>query len=134
METLMSLGRTENSKQNEFLMDIRKVGMSIVFGECDPDIFSAVFEEYLDYVSKPSEYLQAIKEIYNKIAMGKCTPDDLLLRMGAFTKTIEYEEPEVEYDCLDIDEDDDDDDIECFEIDEDTAQMLINILEKLSEE
>lgn len=142
MRNLMSLGRTENKKQNEYLIDIRDVGMSIVFGEADADAFSLRFEKYLDYVEKPSEYLKTIKEVYNMIHQGECSPDDLLLKMGKHTKEIKYEEPELDI-CDVIDYLDDEDDIPelidehnvaCLEIDEDTAQMLINILDKLSEE
>ena len=152
MKNLMNLGRTENVKQVEYLNDIRDVGMSIVFGECNADVFSLTFEKYLDYVEKPSEYLKTIKEVYNMILVGECTPDDLLLKMGKHTKEIEYEEPEIEYgvpldelDELDLTDDeldarygccplDDDDDIECVEISDETAEQLIKILSKLCEE
>ena len=147
MDNLMNLGKTENSKQVEYLNDIRDVGMSIVFGECNPDAFSVRFEKYLDYVEKPSEYLQTIKEVYNMMFKGECTPDDLLLKMGRYTKTIEYEDPVIEYDCLcDIEDDDcdcedielldllDDEDTVVLDIDEDTANKLVEILSKLSEE
>ena len=97
MKSLMNLGRTENIKQVEYLNDIRDVGMSIVFGECDADVFSLTFEKYLDYVEKPSEYLKTIKEVYNMILREECSPDDLLLKMGKHTKEIEYEE--VHYDA-----------------------------------
>lgn len=132
---MKDLGRTENVKQVEYLSDIRDVGMSIVFGECDADAFSSRFEKYLDYVEKPSEYLQTVKKVYNMILKEECTPDDLLLIMGKYTKTIEYEEPEVEY-SLPIDEfdDDDDDDIECIELSDDATEVLLKILNKLSEE
>lgn len=155
MKNLMNLGRTENSKQVEYLNDIRDVGMSIVFGECNADAFSERFEKYLDYVEKPSEYLQTIKEVYNMIFSEKCTPDDLLLKMGKYTKTIEYEEPEIEfnnpideldeldlteneldarYGCCSLDEDDDNDDIECIELSDEATEVLLKILSKLSEE
>ena len=156
MKNLMNLGRTENVKQVEYLSDIRNVGMSIVFGECDADVFSLTFEKYLDYVEKPTEYLKTIKEVYNMILIGECTPDDLLLKMGKHTKEIEYEEPEVDYgipldnlddlDELDLTDDelnarygccpfdDDDDDIECIELSEEAAKHLVKILSKLSEE
>lgn len=147
MKNLMNLGRTENSKQVEYLNDIRDVGMSIVFGECDADAFSLTFEKYLDYIEKPSEYLQTIKKVYNMIHVGECTPDDLLMIMGKYTKSIEYEEPEIEYDCLcDIEDDDcdcedielldllDDEDTVVLDIDEETANKLVEILSKLSEE
>ena len=156
MKDLMNLGKTENRKQVEYLNDIRDVGMSIVFGECDANNFSMVFEEYLDYVQKPSEYLQTIKEVYNMIYAGECTPDDLLLKMGKYTKTIEYEEPEIQcgipvdeldeldltedeldarYGCCSLDDDDDDDiDIECIELSDEATEALLKILSKLSEE
>ena len=155
MKNLMNLGRTENSKQVEYLNDIRDVGMSIVFGECNADVFSERFEKYLDYVEKPSEYLQTIKEVYNMMFKGECTPDDLLLKMGRYTKTIEYEEPEIEFDnpideldeldltedeldarygCCSLDDDDDDDDVECIELSDEATEVLLKILSKLSEE
>ena len=155
MKNLMNLGRTENSKQVEYLNDIRDVGMSIVFGECDADAFSLTFEKYLDYIEKPSEYLQTIKKVYNMIHVGECTPDDLLMIMGKYTKSIEYEEPEIEfgipaneldeldltedeldarYGCCSLDDDDDDDDIECIELSDEAAEALLRILSKLSEE
>lgn len=147
MRDLMNLGRTENSKQVEYLMDIRNVGMSIVFGECDADAFSMTFEKYLDYVSKPTEYLATIKEVYNMIIREECSPDDLLLKMGKHTKKIEYEEPEINLDCLcyeddeeDEDEDDiladllDESDIEVVELSDETAEKLVEILSKLCEE
>ena len=82
------------------------------------------------------------------------TPDDLLLIMGKYTKTIEYEEPEIElsisadeldeldltedeldarYGCCSLD-DDDDDDIECVELSDEATEALLRILSKLSEE
>lgn len=135
---LMNLGRTENSKQAEFLNDIRDIGMSIVFGECDADVFSATFEEYLDYVEKPSEYLQTIKKVYNMIHSNECTPDDLLLIMGKYTKTIEYEEPEIEFeipvdefDEFDLTEDEFDEEYGCCSLD---AKTVLRILSKLYEE
>lgn len=155
MKNLMNLGRTENSKQVEYLNDIRNVGMSIVFGECDADAFSLTFEKYLDYVQKPSEFLQTIKKVYNMIHCNECTPDDLLLIMGKYTKTIEYEEPEIEFDapideldeldltedeldarygCCSLDDDDDNDDIECIELSDEATAVLLKILNKLSEE
>ena len=145
MKNLMNLGRTENSKQVEYLNDIRDVGMSIVFGECDADAFSLTFEKYLDYIEKPSEYLQTIKKVYNMIHVGECTPDDLLMIMGKYTKSIEYEEPEIELDCLcyEDDEEDEDDiladlldesDIEVVELSDEAAEKLVEILSKLCEE
>ena len=142
MDNLMNLGKTENSKQVEYLNDIRDVGMSIVFGECNPDAFSVRFEKYLDYVEKPSEYLQAIKEVYNMMFKGECTPDDLLLKMGRYTKTIEYEDPVIEYDCLydtpDIDDDleelMEDEDVTILDLDDESIEALIKILDNLCEE
>lgn len=142
MNNLMNLGRTENSKQVEYLNDIRDVGMSIVFGECSADAFSKRFEKYLDYVEKPSEYLQTIKEVYNMILAEKCTPDDLLLKMGKHTKTIEYEDPVIEYDCLcdtpDIDDDleelMEDEDVTVLDLDDESVEALIKILDNLCEE
>ena len=144
MNGLVNLGKTENVKQVEFLNDIRDVGMSIVFGECDADVFSLTFEKYLDYVEKPSEYLKTIKEVYNMILRGECSPDDLLLKMGKHTKEIKYEEPEIDYDCLCYDDDEDNDidledlltdsETEVIELSEETAKQLVKILSKLSEE
>ena len=74
--------------------------------------------------------------------------------MGKYTKTIEYEEPEIEFDTpideldeLDLTEDeldarygccslddDDDDDIECIELSDEATEILLKILSKLSEE
>lgn len=140
MRNLMNLGRTENVKQVEYLNDIRDVGMSIVFGECDADAFSSRFEKYLDYVKKPSEYLQTIKEVYGMIHKGECTPDDLLLKMGKHTKEIEYEEPEIELDDCLYDEEDglqellDDEDVTVLDINDEAVEALINILNSLCEE
>ena len=142
MKDLMNLGRTENSKQVEYLNDIRDVGMSIVFGECSADAFSERFEKYLDYVEKPSEYLKTIKAVYNMIFKEECTPDDLLLKMGKYTKTIEYEEPIVEYDYLydspevddDLEELLEDGDVTVLDIDDKSVEALINILDNLCEE
>lgn len=145
MKDLMNLGKTENSKQVEYLMDIRNVGMSIVFGECDADAFSMTFEKYLDYVSKPTEYLATIKEVYNMIIREECSPDNLLLKMGKHTKEIEYEEPEIDLDCLcyEDDEEDEDDiladlldesDVEVVELSDEAAKKLVEILSKLCEE
>ena len=116
--------------------------MSIVFGECNPDAFSIRFEKYLDYVEKPSEYLQTIKEVYNMMFKGECTPDDLLLKMGRYTKTIEYEDPVIEYDCLydtpDIDDDleelMEDEDVTILDLDNESVEALIKILDNLCEE
>lgn len=141
MNDLMNVGKTENIKQVEYLSDIRDVGMGIIFGQTTVEVFIDTFEKYLDYIETPTKYLKTLKEVSRLINDGKCSPDDLLIQMGKHTKEIEYEEPEIDYDCLCCcdDEDDltellEDDNVELLDIDDDTAELLIKILDKLCEE
>lgn len=91
----MNIGRTENRKQNEYLMNIRDVGMGIIYGQTTPEVFIDTFERYIDYIDVPSRYLQTLKEVSSLINDGRCSPDELLLKMGRHCPEIRFDKPDV---------------------------------------
>lgn len=82
----------ENSKQAEFLNDIRDVGMEIVFQECTEERIYQVFRKYSTYMDNDSaiKYLETLKDIIANL--DNITPDDLLYQLGKYTKKIDYED------------------------------------------
>ena len=109
---LSNIGKTQNSKQMEYLSKIRDVGMGIIFGQITTEVYIETFEPYIDYMEQPSQYLKTLKVVAHNIANNECTPDDLLLAMGKHTLEIEYEDEIPEYEEYKIiDEDEKDDDI-----------------------
>lgn len=129
----IGIGRAQNSKQVEFLNDIRDVGMGIIYGQTTGRIFIDVFEKYLDYVAVPTSYLKTLKEVSHLIEHEQCSPDTLLFKMGKHCPEIEYEDvPVVPYEEYDDEEDEDDE--ECLEVikmslDDDDIELLRRILE-----
>lgn len=118
MKDLSKIGQVENVKQMEYLNDIRKIGMGIIYGQVEAPHFIDTFEPYIDYMETPSDYLQALKVVSQSIHNHECSPDDLLLSMGRFTPHIQYEEEELSYDYDEYDnEDDDEDDVIGISID-----------------
>ena len=100
---LNEIGKTNNSKQVEYLNDIRTLGMGIIYGQTTMESFVDTFEPYIDYVTSPNEYLQGLKLVAAMINENECSPDDLLLNMGRFVPNIEYKDEELSYDCEDYD-------------------------------
>ena len=89
--------QTENTKQNEFLMAIRDIGMGIIFCEATSEDLERTFVPYGDYFENSetlNKYLYDIFELAKAMDKGNCTPDDLLLTLGKYTKEIIYEDEE----------------------------------------
>jgi len=83
----------DNSKQAEYLEDIRNIGMQIVFREINKQQVYDAFAKYTEYLKNDDikiQYLNTLKEIINELE--KQSPDDILFKMGQYTKKIEYEE------------------------------------------
>lgn len=85
----------ENSKQGEFLGDIRDLGMGIVFGKTTGEDIERTFVPYAEYIEDEKLVLKYFEAIY-RLAHSTPTPDDLLLGLGRFTLDIVYEEEEEE--------------------------------------
>lgn len=81
-----------NSKQMEFLNDIRKVGMNLIYGTVTGDEAFEVFEKYEQYIFNSERYMNTLMSIKNLIDARDCTPDKLLMEMGKHTLEIEYED------------------------------------------
>lgn len=82
----------ENTKQIEYLEDIRKVGMNIIFGTVSGEEFYSTFVPYGEYIEQDERYTNTLTNIKNRIEIGECTPDDLLMTLGKFTLEIIYED------------------------------------------
>lgn len=87
-----------NSKQAEYLEDIRDIGMQIVFREITKQEVYDAFKKYVEYFSDDIkiQYLNTLKEIVSDLTNQ--TPDDILFKMGQYTKKIQYEEPQKDMD------------------------------------
>lgn len=86
----------DNTKQAEYLNDIRDIGMQIVFREIDKQQVYDAFAKYTRYLNNNDtkiQYLNTLKEIINDLE--KQTPDDILFKMGQYTKKIEYEDEPI---------------------------------------
>lgn len=92
---VLELKDVENTKQIEFLSDIRKVGMNIIFGTVSGEEFYSTFVPYAEFIEQDERYVNALNNIKRKVEMGECSPDDLLITLGKFTLEIEYDD-EVE--------------------------------------
>lgn len=131
---ISNVGQVQNSKQMSYMMDIKNVGMGILFSQTTAEVYTETFEKYIDYIEQPSQYLKTLKTVAQKIDEGSCTPDDLLIAMAKHALQIQYEDETPEYEEYKIIDEDDDD---CF--DEETvvivgakhAEALENILEQL---
>lgn len=87
----------ENSKQYEFLMKIRDIGMAIVFRKADSSMVLenfACFDDYFKDEQKLYEYINSLQLIAAKIQENSCTPDDLLFELGQYTPYIIYDDEE----------------------------------------
>lgn len=87
----------ENSKQYEYLMNIRDIGMAIVFRKADSSMVFEKFACFVDYFEdeqKSYEYIDSLQLIVTKIQENSCTPDDLLFELGQYTPYIIYDDDE----------------------------------------
>lgn len=99
----------ENSKQLEFLMKIRDVGMQIVFRKATSSMIIenfAGFDEYFEQDSTKFKYIKSLQKICHNIAQNRCSPDDLLYELGQYAPLIVYDDEEDEEQTLLFDEDD----------------------------
>ena len=84
----------ENTKQAEYLNDIRDVGMNIIYGTVNGAEAYEIFEKYAEYIYNSEKYLNTLTSIKNLIDARDCTPDKLLMELGQYTLDIEYEDEE----------------------------------------
>lgn len=99
----------KNSKQYEFLMKIRDVGMAIVFRKADVEMVLdnfVPFDEYFEDKDKIYEYIESLQKICFKITNDSCTPDDLLFELGQYTPYIIYDDEEVDEEQTSLFDDD----------------------------
>lgn len=99
----------KNSKQYEFLMKIRDVGMAIVFRKADVEMILdnfTPFDEYFEDKDKIFEYIESLQKICFKITNNICTPDDLLFELGQYTPYIIYDDEEIDEDQTSLFDDD----------------------------
>ena len=93
-----------NSKQLEFLMAIRNVGMQIVFRKANGKMVLNEFVRFDDYIEdkeKRLQYIQSLELVHDRVEVGRFTPDDLLLELGQYTPYIVYDdEKDVEQTSL----------------------------------
>ena len=54
---ISNVGQVQNSKQMSYMMDIKNVGMGILFGQTTSEIYTETFEKYIDYIEQPSQNL-----------------------------------------------------------------------------
>ena len=87
----------ENSKQAEYLNDIRDVGMNIIYGTVNGEEAYEIFEKYAEYIYNSEKYLNTLTSIKNLIDARDCTPDKLLMELGQYTLDIEYDDEEEDY-------------------------------------
>lgn len=84
-----------NSKQFEFLMAIRNVGMQIVFKRADGKMVLnefAYFDEYIEDNDMKIKYIKSLELVHDKINIGVLSPDELLLELGQYTPYIVYDD------------------------------------------
>lgn len=86
----------ENTKQGEYLNDIRDVGMNIIYGTVNGEEAYEIFEKYTEYIYNSERYLNTLASIKNLIDARDCTPDKLLMELGKYTLDIEYDDEEEE--------------------------------------
>lgn len=93
----------ENSKQYEFLMKIKDVGMQIVFHTITPEMIIENFAEYEIYIQDHNisyKYINTLQKITEQVDASKrsifrrYTPDELLMDLGQFTPYIIYDDEE----------------------------------------
>lgn len=98
----------ENSKQIEFLMAIRDVGMKIIFKRAKKDIVMDTFARFEQYIQDRDilyKFVQSIAKLDEQIDKQTCTPDNLLIELGQYTPYIVYEDDERVEDPLYDDDD-----------------------------
>ena len=99
----------ENSKQFEFLMNIKDVGMQIIFRKADGKMLLEKFAEFYDFFednSTKNAYINSLQKIHQGIDKGTCSPDDLLMELGQYTPLIIYDDEEDEEQMTLFDDDD----------------------------
>lgn len=99
-----------NSKQLEFLMKIRDLGLRIVFRQNIPTMHVLeIFEEYASYFESEDtvlKYFDSLQKITKEILYHNCSPDDLLLELGQYTPLIIYDDTDESQTLLYDDDDD----------------------------
>lgn len=104
------LNIAENSKQVEYLMAIRDVGMQIVFRRAKGTMVLNEFVRFDDYFEdqdKKMEFIKSLELVHDKINAGILTPDDLLFELGQYTPYIIYNDKEEDLNQTALFDDDD---------------------------
>lgn len=100
----------ENSKQFEFLMNIKDVGMQIIFRKADGKMLLEKFAEFYDFFEEDStknKYIVSLQKIYTQINKGLCSPDDLLMELGQYTPLIVFDDEAEDEEQMVLFDDDD---------------------------
>ena len=99
----------ENSKQFEFLMKIKDVGMQIIFRKANADMILEQFAEFYDFFeddSTKNAYINSLQKVHQGIDKGICSPDDLLMELGQYTPLIIFDDEEDKEQMTLFDDDD----------------------------
>lgn len=100
----------ENSKQFEYLMAIKNIGMQIVFRKANGLIVLdefARFGEYIENKQKRLEFIKSLEHIYDGVNTGVVTPDDLLFELGQYTPYIVYDDEQEDKEQTSLYDEDD---------------------------
>lgn len=100
----------ENSKQFEYLMAIKNVGMQIVFRKANGLIVLdefARFGEYIEDNQERLEFIKSLEHIYDGVNAGVVTPDDLLFELGQYTPYIVYDDEQEDKEQTSLYDEDD---------------------------
>ena len=109
LEEVDKMDLVENSKQFEFLMNIKDAGMKIVFRKANADMIVEQFAEFCDFFednSTKNAYINSLQKIHVEVDKGVCSPDDLLMELGQYTPLIIFDDEEDEEQMTLFDDDD----------------------------
>lgn len=99
----------ENSKQFDFLMSIKNVGMQIIFKKCNEMLIFQEFYKFNEYIIDDFakiHFFKSLEKILTEFNQETLTPDNLLLELGQYTPYIIFDD--------DIDEEQSSLDDSCF--------------------
>ena len=59
---ISNVGQVQNSKQMSYMMDIKNVGMGILFGQTTAEVYTETFEKYI-YLTEETAKEALLKEV-----------------------------------------------------------------------
>ena len=100
----------ENSKQLEYLMTIRDIGMQIIFRKANSKMVIenfACFDRYIEDDKRKYDYIKSLQKVCIGIDENRCSPDDLLFELGQYVPDIIYDDEEEDAEQTALYNDDD---------------------------